>query len=99
MSDPGKTSRAQGLLARIYSEGYCCLHGYLELCRRRGETPVSMGENIGLPAHTIRHHYRQSKKGKRVCENKPDCLCAVINELPENPTVRPRGEETDYPPT
>lgn len=82
MKDPTKTSRAQGLVAKIYSEGYCCLHGYLELCKRRGESPTSMGANLGVLPHTIRHHYRQSKKGRRACQNKPDCLCAVINELP-----------------
>jgi hypothetical protein len=76
-----KPSRAHGLLARIYSEGYCCVYGYLNLCRARGETPATMGEYIGLPAHTIRHHYRCEKEGKRSCENKPDCLAPVIAEI------------------
>jgi hypothetical protein len=86
MKDPTKTSRAQGLLAKIYSEGYCCMHAYLELCKIRGETPKSMGENIGSPTHTIRHHYRCAKKGERPCLGKTDCMKPILEQLKEKPS-------------
>jgi len=78
-------SLGHSLRARILSEGYCCVYGYLELCRARNETPTGMGENIGLPAHTIRHNYRCLKKGNRACANKPDCLKPTIEEILLNP--------------
>jgi hypothetical protein len=69
------------LLDKVYSEGYCCMYGYLTLCEARGETPKQMGENLSVLPHTIRHHYRCLRKGERSCENKPDCLGPVIAEI------------------
>ena len=73
--------RSHWLTARIYSEGYCCLHGYLALCKARGETPSSMAKNIEVPIRTIHHHYRCEKAGNRPCAGKSDCLKPVIEEL------------------
>lgn len=81
MNDPTKHSLANRMLSKIHSEGYCCMWGYLTLCRERGETPQGMAENLGALPHTIRHHYRQIKAGKCSCSGKTDCLRPIIEEL------------------
>lgn len=74
-------SRGQTLLARIYSEEYCCLNGYLRLCLARGETVANMAKNIGMSKDIIWYHIRQMKAGKNVCAKKADCLTPVIDEI------------------
>lgn len=77
MKNPA-SSRAQGLVARIHSEGYCCLNGYLGLCQARGEKPADMAEFIGVSPDTIWHHYRRLKQGKVTCQTRSDCLTPII---------------------
>ena len=69
------------LQEKVYSEGYCCMYGYLTLCEARGETPVGMGKNIDAKPHTIRHHYRCLRKGERTCDKKPDCMSPIIEAI------------------
>lgn len=57
---------------------YCCLRGYLELCRYRGEMPDSMAAHQGIAGSTIRYHYAQispvfTPKSHR-CAEKADCM-------------------------
>ena len=75
------TSRTDGLLAKIYSEGYCCLNGYLRLCKARGETASGMAENIGISPHTLWYHQRKLTQGKLTCHKTPDCLDTVIVQI------------------
>ena len=104
MTKANENPRAGKLLAKIYSEGYCCLKGYLELCRLRGETPKGMGENLDVSAWRIQYHYRLMKQGKHVCQNKGDCLKPIIAELLLGPTSHhpsdaPQGGLSDSPET
>ena len=78
-------SRWYVILPKIYSEGYCCMYGYLELCKARGETSNGMAENLGIKPHTLRHHYRQLKKGECTCEGKTDCMKALLEEIKKAP--------------
>ena len=66
------------LKQKVAEEGYCCLRGYLDLCRSRGETPDSMGEFIEVAGSTIRYHYAQCRltfvpKSHR-CKGAEDCM-------------------------
>lgn len=74
-------SMAQGLVARIHSEGYCCLAGYLQLCQARGEKPADMAEFIGVSPDAIWHHYRRLKQGAVSCQEKSDCLKTIIEAI------------------
>lgn len=71
------------LPAKISFEGYCCLRGYLVLCKERGETPLDMAKNIGVSPHTIWYHYRKFETAKcpPTCMRRSDCLDPVIQEL------------------
>ena len=75
------TARSEGLLAKIQSDGYCCLKGYLELCRARGQNSVDMGRFIGISEHTLWYHYRRLDAGKMTCKRFADCLQPVIKEI------------------
>ena len=75
------TSRSEGVKAKIYSEGYCCLFGYLSLCKTRGETPKAMAAFIDKSPNIIWHHYRNLAAGKITCERKSDCLDSIIEEI------------------
>lgn len=60
----------------IDSEGYCCLHGYLKLCRHRKETHKEMANNLGVARATISYNYTQmcdNRKSHR-CQGKEDCM-------------------------
>lgn len=83
-------SRKDGLLAKIYSEGYCCLNGYLRLCKARGEKVRGMAENIEISTDALFHHYRRLEKGKIPCQGFSDCLGPVIKEI-ENEKKPPEG--------
>ena len=80
MKNPA-SSRAKGLIAKIHSEGYCCLNGYLGLCRARGETPQAMAEFIGVSPDAIWHHYRRLKQGKIPCQQHSDCLTPIVEAI------------------
>lgn len=86
-------SRQKGLMAKIYSEGYCCLSGYLRLCKARGETSIGMAENIGVSKFTIWHHERRLRDGKISCQKRGDCLCNIIQEIEADPPKRADEEK------
>lgn len=69
------------IYATIHSEGYCCLAGYLRLCRARGETVPAMAANFGISPHNLWHHYRRLEKEKLKCQNFSDCLQPIIDEI------------------
>jgi len=69
------------LFPKLVNEGYCCMHGYLGLCKARKETPVSMAKFFSIHPWAIRYHYRQQKLGRHKCQNHPDCLKGVILDL------------------
>jgi len=90
-------ARKKWLLDLIYSEGYCCLHGYLRLCRARDEAVKDMAENIGLSKLALWYHYRELKQNRRPCMQKSDCLLPIIEEI-ENAS-RPSSSEGANNPT
>lgn len=63
---------------KVLSEGYCCLHGYVGLCRARGEKTKGMAENLAIPSRTIEHNCTQFKRGKLLCQRQSDCLLPII---------------------
>lgn len=69
------------LFKRIVNEGYCCIKGYLHLCKARGETPKSMGKFLQMSPGVIRYHYRLDKANPYKCQNHPECLQGVVSEL------------------
>ena len=73
-----KNSRSHWLLAKIHSEEYCCLKGYLGLCAARNETAKNMAKNINISVDTIWYHYRQDRKGKINCQRLVECLSDTI---------------------
>lgn len=75
------TARSESLLAKIQSQGYCCLKGYLELCRARGQKATDMAPYIGISEHTLWYHYRRLDAGKMTCKRFSDCLKPVIDEI------------------
>lgn len=77
MTDP----RKHWLIARIASEEYCCPHGYLRLCKARGETAKGMAENIGLSKNTIFYWYRRYKENRVHCARVQSCLMGPILEI------------------
>ena len=81
MTRRGRKDLKESLIARVYSEGYCCMHGYLTLCQARGETPKSMAANLNFSEKTLRYHFLRMKKGERPCQNKSDCLSPLIEEF------------------
>ena len=79
--DPIKPAGKQWLLNAVYSEGYCCLHGYLELCKARGEKVKDMAPNIGFTKLALWYHYRELKNGRRPCAGHCDCMKSLIEEI------------------
>lgn len=69
------------LYAKILSEGYCCLHGYLRLCAARGEKRRDMAKFIGVHKRTIYLHYEAMKKGNRPCTKQGDCMLPIISQI------------------
>jgi hypothetical protein len=70
------------LLPKVYSEEYCCLWGYLTLCRERGETYREMAGFIGVPYEQIRKAYRFLSRGKYACAKRGTlCLSPVIEDI------------------
>lgn len=80
------------LMPKVASEGYCCINGYLRLCRARGETKKSMAEFLGISFWTIKYNYRCLKRGEHKCQNYSDCLSPVIEDI-----ERSRGGSLDDP--
>lgn len=73
------------LMPKIASEGYCCIFGYLRLCRVKGETRNSMAEWIGVSPETIKNHYRRLKRGEHSCQEYSECLIPVIEDIQNSP--------------
>lgn len=74
------TSRKNWLSAKVASEGYCCLNGYLRLCKLRGETAEGMAKNIGMSPDTIWYHYRKLPTvNGAVCQKQMECMKPVID--------------------
>jgi len=76
-----KNARSHNIHAKIASEGYCCVWGFLNLCKARGQTPSTMMPFLGLSRLTFYHHNRKLKNGLYSCEGKPDCLKDAIAEI------------------
>lgn len=72
-----KTARTQNIQAKIQSEGYCCIKGYLGLCKAREEKVPDMAENIGLSKHTIYYHIRKGAE----CQKQQTCMQQIIHEV------------------
>jgi hypothetical protein len=77
------------LLPKIALEGYCCVNGYLRLCRARGESLKSMAENISIPYQTLWYNYGQLEKGNRPCKQYSDCMGPIIEEIEKEKKVNP----------
>jgi len=89
---PENHARKKWLLDLIYSEGYCCLHGYLRLCKARNETVKDMAENIGLSKLALWYHYREYAQNRRPCTKKPDCMLPIILEIEADLETKKREE-------
>ena len=76
-----KNARTDKLEARVASEGYCCISGYLRLCRARGEKVRAMSQWIDLHRYTLYYHFRELAKGNRPCMKRKDCMEPIIAEL------------------
>lgn len=73
------------MMPKVASEDYCCIYGYLRLCRARGETRDSMAEFLGVSPETIKNHYRRLKTGEHKCHRYGDCLGPVIEDINRGP--------------
>lgn len=68
--------------ARIASDDYCCLYGYLRLCLARGQDAASMAEYTGVHINTVRYHLRRMKDEKIKCQKRGiNCLIPDILEI------------------
>lgn len=80
-------------LLKLLEGDYCCLYGYIGLCRARRERSVSMAKNLGVSSRVIRYHWTIMSRGVDVdgvrliplthqCQKKGvDCLHPIIAEL------------------
>ena len=69
------------IFPKIASEGYCCIYGYLNLCRARGETKKSMASWLGVSFWTIKDHYKLLRRGVHTCQKYSECLRPVIEDI------------------
>jgi len=72
----------------IASEGYCCIYGYLRLCKARGETKKEMASWLKISVNTLKTNYQLLSQGRHVCQKYKDCLEPIIQEL-EDPNPEP----------
>lgn len=74
------SSRKGWLIAKVNSEGYCCLNAYLRLCRARDETVKEMAKNINISPDALWYHYRKLDSTTRgpVCQRFSECMNPVI---------------------
>ena len=77
------SSRSNWLAAKIASEGYCCMYGYLTLCKARGETVIAMAKNIDISPDALWYHYRklEKKDPQPSCQSRAECLTHIVNEI------------------
>lgn len=69
------------IFPKIANEGYCCIYGYLKLCRARGETKASMAKWLGISFWTLRDNFRALKRGEHTCQKYSDCLSPIIEDI------------------
>jgi len=76
-----KTPGRKVLAPKVYEEGYCCLYGYLTLCKARGESRKDMAFFLSIPKYVVRDGYNSLHKGVHRCLKGEGCLEKVIQEL------------------
>lgn len=69
------------MMPKVASEGYCCIWGYLRLCRARGETKKQMAEWLGVSVNTLKNHYKRLNSGEHRCFGYSECLRPVIEDI------------------
>ncbi len=74
------------LLPFVASEGYCCIHGYLRLCKARNEQQKEMADNAGLSLRTIKYAYQHLREGRHECQRYSDCLSPIIKDIENSPS-------------
>jgi len=87
-----KVARNHNIHAKIASEGYCCMYGFLSLCKARGQTPSTMMPFLGLSRLTFYYHDKKLKNGVYTCSGKSDCLKPIIEEIAGPPEDHEHGE-------
>lgn len=78
--DP-KAFHTQKLESKALAEGYCCIFGYLRLCKARNERVKDMAKFINMGPNVIWRHYRLLKAGEHMCKTRSDCLNGVIQTI------------------
>lgn len=68
-------------LQQAIAGDYCCLTGYVELSRARGQTPLSCAQFYDLPPRTVYDAFRAVETGARTCQRCQDCLRPLIPEV------------------
>lgn len=76
-------SQHSSFYSKILDEQYCCMHGYIGLCKARGETAAGMAENLNVPKRTVEHHRTLFDRGRHICQERHDCLKNVIAIIKE----------------
>lgn len=69
--------RKTWLIAKVMSEGYCCIPGYLRLCKARGEAVADMAKNLDVSPDTIWYHARKNTP----CQGYSDCMQEQITAV------------------
>lgn len=69
------------LRAKVLSEGYCCMYGYIRLCHARKELSEGMAKNLNAPARTIRYNEQLYRQGRHVCQCQKDCMKPQIEAV------------------
>jgi hypothetical protein len=69
------------IFPKVASEGYCCLYGYIGLCRARGETKAQMASWLKVGFWTMKYHFRLFNSGRHQCQGYSDCLKPIILDL------------------
>ncbi len=71
------------LIAKVTSEGYCCIPGYLRLCQVRGEKVPDMADNLNVSPDTIWYHIRKKEACKRYAACMQDEIDKVMMLIPD----------------
>lgn len=73
---------------------YCCMKGYLDLCKARGQTHFSMAVFLGVRRRTVTYHYQKLRAGEYVCPGGEGCLREVIEAISSVATLTPLPPES-----
>ena len=76
-----KTGRRDVLLGKIYSEGYCCMWGYLTFCEAKGQSSRSIAEWQEISIDAVRHHFRKLRAGDHACQGISSCTKPDIEAI------------------